>query len=824
MLSNVVRVVSAAALAVVLSSGLAACSKGKSEKQSLAPATLVGLDQRTVMSASGTERQEADATLVKSAILGQSFLYGADLQFSSMRDEDMATGLQSIAIGHYLAYFKIVGDKLQLLNDQTPNFESDVTHPDRLLHEFQILKQDAETITVRIERPSPTLVTVLGNSKSAKERSGWVRSVEYVRDGNYLLMETTIEAADGSVAQFMESVFPRATLVPEGYKAILNDAGREPLADRYRFLDGGKVFLNLEEGRVETAVANRFHIKDGKVIEWYVAGNPPEEFMADLRTGIEGWNRYFQAMHGRDGVKFMGRLPEGVKIGDPRYNVVLWDNVADAGAAYESQAADPLTGIQSHSLIYIPHAWINIGKEYWNNGSFSDAAEQAAQRMAKALRGRSHLGSKLRVGCLQDAAEHVSIEARQDPHSFARELLKGVVFHEMGHALGLAHNFRGSLSFDPDDSHAMFTTSIMDYNQYNAERQAFESVESEKGPLLEYDRQILSVLYNEGKDVKEADPVLVACNDDEADGTAGGVDPLCVRYDIGKDPTQQLLRSIALLSEEDAKSGRTQSLSRALNAMGEELLVDPAAIVDEAAATKAMSKLAAQSKGLVSFYTSVSANSLRYMTMANIKSLYIHKEEILPEGYDGSAMRNRAWQGVEFSAGLEQLPEVSVKAIAALGERTRAFLLATPAMQSLAEGEREEKLKQFLKPMGAVLGYAEGKDALGVLARVRLRVLGSLVRVADAPFHMEVDEAGNRLDLEAKALEVLERNLTTQVAGKKRLVAERTAVITALKTFADTKEGEEAIERVKAALEKEKAAATDAREREEVRGLIAALK
>src|SRR5690606_34977672 len=115
-----------------------------------------------------------------------------------------------------------------------------------------------------------------------------------------------------------------------------------------------------------------------------------------------------------------------------------------------------------------------------------DAQEKKMERISRLLKSRSFMGRRLPVNCIDGAHLRVSLEAKLDPETFARQLLKGVLFHEVGHALGLAHNFKGSLAFDPDDAGKVFTNSIMDYNQYNEEEGVFESVDSGHGPLLEY--------------------------------------------------------------------------------------------------------------------------------------------------------------------------------------------------------------------------------------------------------------------------------------------------------------------------------------------------
>ena len=86
-------------------------------------------------------------------------------------------------------------------------------------------------------------------------------------------------------------------------------------------------------------------------------------------------------MWGKPGLIFAGKLPENVKLGDPRYNVIVWDNVQDGNAAYESQAADPITGIQSHSNIYIPFSWLKIAKEYWTDAQWAKDGSTGESRV-----------------------------------------------------------------------------------------------------------------------------------------------------------------------------------------------------------------------------------------------------------------------------------------------------------------------------------------------------------------------------------------------------------------------------------------------------------
>ena len=394
-----------------------------------------------------------------------------------------------------------------------------------------------------------------------------------------------------------------------------------------------------------------------KPIEWYITPNVPVRYMSIVRDGVEGWNRYSQKMWKRDLVKFMGVMPFHVKIGDPRFNIINWDSVPDATAAYESAAADPLTGIQSHALIYLPFSWVRIGKEYWANHQMTQKIKPPLDPVAiqqKLFDQSRFLGHKLDVQCLQDTAMVASLAARRSPDAFANDLLKQVLFHEVGHALGLAHNFKGSLSLDIHNPQSSFSSSIMDYNQYQLEGEVFPNSNTGEGPLLEYDRQILSVLYNSGADVRPTDPVVPTCNDHEADGVEGGVDPFCIRYDAGQDPSEVLLHTIELVKDRNATLINAVSLPVAL-AETSDVLRDPQIVASESEARKKMHEYAEQLTGTANYYFAAGAQSLGNMTKFNLRMLHVFLDDQLPGGFSPIDVRKRAVTGLEYVAALDHL-------------------------------------------------------------------------------------------------------------------------------------------------------------------------
>ena len=795
---------------------LVACAK----TEPAYPPLVSGLKQTTQFNAllpNGQNEVVTEVTLRKGALFGRTFLYGASLQTSSIKDGEIAVTMMALALGQVPVEFKIVDNRLRLVSDSRLNFESDVNHPSRIIHEFRILKQDEETITIRAKGASPVLETFLFDAKKdGEKRLSAIRTLEYAEQDELFLIESTLEMVNGSVAEVMETITPRDRIVPAGTKVIYDDAELNPQANRFGFISPSeKVFLDVpEKGRVKTTVAQRFLVKNNEPIKWYVSRNAPDAYLNDIKNGVEGWNRYSQSLYGRDLVRFEGRLPEGVKIGDIRYNVIVWDQVAEAGAAYESQGSDPFTGVQTHSLIYLPAAWVNIGKEYWKNAARTESTVEARLRDFRAVAaGRKFAGRSLPVNCVEGAHMHVNLKSKASPEEFGRELLRGTLFHEVGHALGLAHNFKGSLSFDAETGEG-FSTSIMDYNHFNEESSAFDSIDSATGPLLEYDRQMIAVLYGEG--VKDSDPTLPSCDDTEADSNTGGVDPLCLRYDIGKDPTKQAVRAIDLIRNKEIRSGKLDALPVALTRTVTEL-PDAASLTSLEEAKKAVTALVTSVQGTANLYIGGTANSIANLGSLALKSLYVAREGTILEGYSEEEMRERALTVMDSVMSATAFPDATKASLAEVRANLEGYLRSAPAFS--AGGEQEQKnLAELLKAVDENFVKAEQS----VITKARTKLIGAMKYNADAPlaFHKRGEES---IDLEAKVVETLEQATGPKAGNSDRPAAERTAAITTLLTFKGVTAGAAAIERVKSRLDAEVSASRDARQREVLRKLRAAL-
>lgn len=782
--------------------------------------------------------------LNKAGILNRNFFYGSDLQYSSQYDPGADLYNQSLAMGHIPVRFRIFGSELQLVADNRRLYPSNVNHPEQIISRYAITAETADLLTVSAADSSPYLAQMVQGGPQADGAAllsvsdHWVRSFDYVGETQHFLQQSSIVLADGNIVEFMESVFPADYLKTgsefEAFKMDPTDpvGAQSGPAARFRFI-GGEQNFNGEEA---FAFAQHFDLSKTPAnptgtIDWYVTANIDDRYLAPVQLAVEGWNRYFRAYPaiGRNVMRFMGRLPEGIHLGDPRFNVINWDSRLIAGAAYESQASDPATGKQSHSLIYMPAAWVQIGFSYWQNGKYVDDGAHARQESVSAsvLAGTHGPARAARIACLRDmrsaAAYLASGRVNADEvERFGIELLKQTLFHEVGHALGLAHNFEGSLAYDsslPADQR-IFASSIMDYSNYEMERQAFTDVNSSDGPQLSYDRQALDAIYNQSRDIA-GEPVIATCNDEEADAQSGGVNPLCMRYDVNKDPTRWIDDAYNRLVQDQLPSDTT--LAQALRQVPSLALADnqlaPVKTVSDFDGL--VSSLTRSLEGPLRFYITSGTAAYSRAVRANYKSLLEFGDGVLPsaapgapEYYDQLAMRERAYRGITQALAMRALPLAVQTELTHLLDVTATdgvavFLRQTPFVAGLAAADATNAITAALAQISDDIADFTGKRDASIFVTLHSAVFQTLTRhkTVDLFFSQGAGVPAGLQNVEMSLISILSDAIQDKA---NHAASERLAAAKSLMTFAKhADQAEPTIAATLLALKQEQAVAQD---------------
>ena len=212
-----------------------------------------------------------------------------------------------------------------------------------------------------------------------------------------------------------------------------------------------------------------------------------------------------------------------------------------------------------------------IGRTCQING-FCEAADCRALDMA-VMRFALDLMRESRQG-KEEEGEHIDEEKKKPtedmldgiPDWFVGPLIADLVAHEVGHTIGLRHNFKASSIYDLEtiNSDAVkgkkpFAGSVMDYLPVNMNLEDFGEKQGDYG-MIEvgpYDLWAIEYGYSTLENEKDLASILSRVNEPllayATDEDTYGPDPLARRYDFAKDPINYAKSQIKLANDHRAK-------------------------------------------------------------------------------------------------------------------------------------------------------------------------------------------------------------------------------------------------------------------------------
>ncbi len=259
-------------------------------------------------------------------------------------------------------------------------------------------------------------------------------------------------------------------------------------------------------------------------IVFWLENTIPKEYRQALREGVLMWRKAFEQAGFKDAI-VVKQMPDNADWdpADVRYNTIRWFNSTDAVFAMGPSRVNPLTGEILDADIVIDGNFVRSMKQEYRN--LIEENQAAKVPFTTALLGQNNLCNyglasrslkeKIAAGPAEQQQRRLRFESNpigiqdlcygieasqqfamgamnlelmqnQRPNSsaiknYVNDFLRELIAHEVGHTLGLRHNFRASTMLQPEELNNKKITrerglvgSVMDYNAVNLAPQGTE--------------------------------------------------------------------------------------------------------------------------------------------------------------------------------------------------------------------------------------------------------------------------------------------------------------------------------------------------------------
>ncbi|HVE49147.1 MAG TPA: zinc-dependent metalloprotease [Casimicrobiaceae bacterium] len=330
-----------------------------------------------------------------------------------------------------------------------------------------------------------------------------------------------------------------------------------------------------------------------KAIVFWLDRTIPVKYRDPIREGILEWNKAFARIGYKDAIK-VELQPDDADFdtSDTFHASVRWQTVARSSyGAIGPSVVDPRTGEILDADIGIDANNVrvvrNLRAEFVPRSEATPAPFEPMSPQQKRMYctfDEVATGEAVFGLSLLEARGEIDVDS-PDVERFVAAFLKEMVMHEVGHTLGLRHNFRASTIYteselaDPDfTSKHGISGSVMEYNPWNIALRGARQGGYHMSTLGPYDYWAIEYGYREIAAADEAaelariasrshEPILAYATDEDA--SILSLDPQINQLDLGREPLAFAQKRFALVRElwertesKELKSGESYSMLR----------------------------------------------------------------------------------------------------------------------------------------------------------------------------------------------------------------------------------------------------------------------
>ena len=285
-----------------------------------------------------------------------------------------------------------------------------------------------------------------------------------------------------------------------------------------------------------------------KPIVFWIENTTPLELRDYIKEGVLAWNSAFEEAGFKNAIQVKVQPDDADwDAGDIRYNVLRWTSSPNPPfGGYGPSFTNPRTGEIIGADIMLE--WVYLTNRLNVDGIFNGS--QTGNECFSA--------SMIQEGMM--FADSLNIN---DPKIIEQSIIR-LTLHEVGHTLGLNHNFKGSFLHNTEDVHKPeitskvgVTASVMEYPAINLAPLGYEQgdyYDIVPGP---YDKWAIKFGYTPNLTEEERRSILsesnkpehMFANDSEDMRSAGwGIDPRAMINDLTNDPITYSIQRIELVN------------------------------------------------------------------------------------------------------------------------------------------------------------------------------------------------------------------------------------------------------------------------------------
>ena len=298
-------------------------------------------------------------------------------------------------------------------------------------------------------------------------------------------------------------------------------------------------------------------------ITYWIDANVPEKYRESVRQGVLAWNDAFERIGFSNAIVVKQQAAtDTFDTMDARHASIRWFVGADVGFAIGPSQVDPRSGEILDADIGMSDVFARGARRMVGEDSFDlsppptgearcDYMHESAQEMGFAMdvleaRGELEMGSP-------------------EADAVAQAYVKSVIMHEVGHTLGLRHNFRSSTIYtlkqlqDPAFTRKNgLAGSVMDYTPFNLSLKGEKQGEYVPSTLGPYDYWAIEYAYKPVDPAHEKEELAKIASRSSAQELAFGtdqdangfnMDPDVNVFDLGSDPLSYFQRRLTISRE-----------------------------------------------------------------------------------------------------------------------------------------------------------------------------------------------------------------------------------------------------------------------------------